>query len=691
MPRLREFLARLGARRTSPAATTRRPRRSAAAADADDDADPIRRHNRALAELIRGGRVRAARRLFEALPARNVVTWNSMVTAYARRRELAEARHLFDRMPQRDVVSWNSVLSGYALSLDPGELAEGRRLFDRMPQRDVVSWNTMVGAYARNGRLDDAMRLFDEMPQRNAVSWNTMITGFLGAGEVRRAVKMFERMPERDAASLSALVSGLIRNGRSEEAEKLLLSTHNVSEIEGAVDAYNTLIAGYGRSGRVGNARRLFDMIPMNNSQEEKCGERIFERNVVSWNSMIMCYVKANDLQSARILFDEMPSRDLVSWNTMISGYIQAMEMEHAEYLFNQMPHRDAISWNLMICGFTQKGDIARARELFDNMPNRSLISWNAMISGYEQNGDYEGALVLFSNMQGKLNEKPDRHTLSSVLGACAGLAMLHLGSQIHQLVTKTFVPDIPISNSLITMYSRCGILMDAKAIFDSMETCRDVVSWNAMIGGYAHHGHAQEALDLFERMKKMNMRPTHITFISLLNSCGHAGLVAEGKRVFDSMVHEFGIEPQVEHYASLVDLIGRHGQLEEAMQVINGMAISPDQAVWGAFLGACRVHNNAPLAQVAAEVLVEIEPESSAPYVLLHNLHVDEGRWESAGEVREKMEKSGVVKQPGYSWIEVHNIVHLFVSGDTTHPLSREIYSLIESCNRFIRDVELD
>ncbi|XP_072952767.1 pentatricopeptide repeat-containing protein At1g62260, mitochondrial [Typha angustifolia] len=654
------------------------------------DSDLIRRRNCQLSALIRGGRLREARLLFDSLPDRNVVTWNSMIGGYVRRREVLEARKLFDEMPERDVVSWNSMLYGYALSSDAAELEEARQLFDRMPERDVVSWNTMIDAYARNGKMEEAMRLFDQMPKRNVVSWNTMITWLFRVGNVRMAVEMFAKMPIREKASLSALISGLIQNGRLGLAEKILIQSDVMNGIEGKVDAYNTLIAGYGQSGRVSEAKRLFDMIPREQCQEGKYKVGRFERNVISWNSMIMCYVKAGDVRSARMLFDDMPERDLVSWNTMISGHVHASEMEEAERLFRELPHPDTVSWNSMIVGFTQKGNMERAQEFFDRMPAKSLVSWNTMIAGYEQNGDYDGSIKLFSKMQ-VLGIKPDRHTLSSVLSACAGLAMQHLGTQIHQLITKTLVPDIPISNSLITMYSRCGLLMDAKSIFNGIEMHRDVVSWNAMIGCFAQHGLAREALELFEDMKMTTVMPTHITFISLLNACCHAGLVAEGKRLFDSMVHEFGLVAKVEHYASLVDLIGRHGQLEDAMKVINGMTISPDQAVWGAFLGACRVHNNVPLAQVAAKALVEIEPASSAPYVLLHNLHVDEGRWESAMEIREKMDMNNVFKHPGYSWIETHNSVHTFVSWDTSHPLSDEIYSIIEICNRFIRDSQLE
>ncbi|XP_058096714.1 pentatricopeptide repeat-containing protein At1g62260, mitochondrial [Magnolia sinica] len=651
----------------------------------------FRLRNKTISLLIRSGRLSEARRVFDEMLQRNVVTWNSMISGYVRQREISNARKLFDAMPERDIVSWNVMISGYVSCLGRGHIEEGRWLFDRMPERDTVSWNTMISGYARNGRMEDALNLFQRMPGRNVISWNAMISGFLQHGDISTAIEMFERMPTRDSASLSGLISGLIQNRKLEDAADVLLKIGRVDSAEDAVDAYNTLIAGYGQSGRVDEARQLFDQIPLPLYQERvKKRDLIqrFERNIVSWNSMIMCYVKAGNINSARELFDEMPERDLVSWNTMITGYVHASDLEEAASLFHEMPDPDSRSWNSMISGYAQKGELELARDFFEKMPQKSLVSWNSMIAGYEQNGDYEGAMGLFFQMQSD-GGKPDKHTLSSVLSACSGLAALHLGMQIHQRISKTVIPDIPINNSLITMYSRCGNITDAKAIFDDMQMQRDVVSWNAMIGGYAQHGFAGEALDLFREMKTLKVRPTHITFISVLNACTHAGLVAEGRRQFDCMVHEFGISPRVEHFASLVDVIGRHGQLKDAVELIEGMPVAPDRAVWGALLGACRVHNNMDLAQIAAEALMIIEPESSAPYVLLHNMYVDADRWDDATEVRMMMERNKIRKQPGYSWIELHSKVHVFTAGDRTHPHADEIHTFVESFCRVMKDLD--
>lgn len=608
--------------------------------------------NKKISNLAKNGRIDEARALFDQMEETNTVSWNAIIRGYVKRREIAKARKLFDDMPQRDIVSWNLMISGYVSCHGIRFLKEGRNLFDRMPERDIVSWNTMISGYAKNGRMDEALRMFKLMPEGDVVSWNAIVTGFLQNGDVARAIEYFERMPERDAASLSAIVSGLIRNGELDEAARVVVRfERDGGRKENLLQAYNTLIAGYGRRDRVDEARKLFDQIPFCDGKG-KGGDGRFGRNVVSWNSMIMCYVKAGNIVSARELFDQMMERDTISWNTMISGYVNMLDMDEASRLFCEMPNPDIFSWNKMIAGHAQIGDLDRVNDLFGRMPQKNLVSWNSVITGYEKNDDYIGAIKIFIQMQVE-GEKPDRHTLSSVLSVSAGIVDLQLGMQIHQLVTKTVIPDVPINNALITMYSRCGAIIEAGTIFDEVKLQKEVISWNAMIGGYASHGYAVEALEVFKLMKSFDVRPTHITFISVLHACAHAGLVEEGREIFESMAGEFGIEPSVEHYASLVDIMSRHGQLEQALDLINSMPFEPDKAVWGALLSAAKVHNKIEVARVAAEALIRLEPDSSAPYVLLYNMYADVGQWDSAAEVRIMMERSNIKKQAAYSWVD--------------------------------------
>ncbi|VFQ81272.1 unnamed protein product [Cuscuta campestris] len=615
----------------------------------------LRSTNNTITALIRSGRLEDARFMFDQLRHRDIVTWNSMLTGYTRRHEMEKAQKLFDQMPQRDIVSWNLMISCYMSSRGTDYIDYARYLFDCMPARDVISWNTMISGYAKVGQMDEALMLFDCMPEKNVVSWNAVVSGLLQNGCVKTAVETFKRMPKRDAASLSVIVSGLIQNEKLDEAANLLFDFQRCcGESSDLVFAYNTLIAGYGQKGRIKDARRLFDQMPFYATKAtQEC--RRFERNIVSWNSMIMCYVKTGDIVSARELFDLMVEKDTISWNTMISGYVRVSNMKEASDLLSMMPNPNVFSWNSIISGYAQGGRLELAYKFFERMPQKNCVSWNTMIAGYERNGDYEGAIRLYIEMQ-LAGVKPDKHTLSSLLGVCAETVDLHLGMQIHQLVTKTVLPDVPLNNSLITMYAKCGAIVEGRSIFDRMKLRKDVISWNAMIGGYASHGLAKEALELFNTMKKLKMKPTYITFIAVLSACAHAGLVEEGRLQFKSMVYEFGIEPRLEHFSSLVDIVGRHGRIEEAMEIIKSMPIEPDKVVWGALLGACRVHNNLEFARTAAEALMRLEPENSGPYLLLYNMYIEAGKLDDANEVRMRRDRNNVKKESAYS---VVNFIH--------------------------------
>ncbi|KAF2539101.1 hypothetical protein F2Q68_00019658 [Brassica cretica] len=549
---------------------------------------------------------------------------------------MTNARKLFDEMPQRDVVTWNAMISGY---VSCRFLEEARKLFDEMPKRDSFTWNTMISGYAKNQRISEALLLFERMPMRNAVSWSAMISGFCHNGEVSRGVELFMRMPEKDSACLCALVSGLIKNEKLEEAANVLTQYGCIdSGEEDLVFAYNTLVVGYGHRGQVEAARCLFDQIP------DIC------RNYVSWNSMIKAYLKAGDVVSARLLFDQMRDRDTISWNTMIDGYVHVSKMEEAFDLFSEMPNRDTHSWNMMVSGYASVGDVELARDYFERTPEKNIVSWNSIIAAYEKYKDYKEAVEVFIRMNIE-GEKPDPHTLTSLLSVSTGLVNLRLGTQMHQIVIKSVIPDVPVHNALITMYSRCGEITDSRRIFDGMRVKREVITWNAMIGGYAFHGNSSEALNLFWSMKSNGIHPSHITFVSVLNACAHAGLVDEARAQFMSMVNEYKIQPQMEHYSSLVDVISRQGRFEEAMGVIKSMPFEPDKTVWGAVLDACRIYNNVGLAHAAAEAMSRLEPESSTPYVSLYNMYADMGLWDEASRVRMRMESKRIKKERASSW----------------------------------------
>lgn len=280
------------------------------------------------------------------------------------------------------------------------------------------------------------------------------------------------------------------------------------------------------------------------------------------------------------------------------------------------------------------------------------MVSWTVMISGYVKNQKFVDALQLFLLML-KSGTLPNHFTFSCVLDACAGCSSLILGQQVHSSIVKSGMPeDVTLSTSLIDMYAKCGNIDAAFFIFGSMPK-KNLVTWNSIIGGYARHGFATRALETFDRMTKCGVGPDEVTFTNVLSACGHGGMVGEGKTLFNSMKAKFGIEPQVEHYACMVDLYGKAGELEEAEKLIQGMPFQPDVVVWGALLGACGLHSSLELGEFAAKELDKLKSDHPAIYSTLSRIHGEKGVWNSVLELRKTMKDKGVQKQNAGSWVE--------------------------------------
>ncbi|XP_057841438.2 pentatricopeptide repeat-containing protein At4g02750 [Cryptomeria japonica] len=611
--------------------------------------------NMKITRYAKDGKIEDARQVFEKMTKRSVVSWNAMITGYACSGKIKDARQLFDEMPERDVVSWNSMVSGYVRN---ESLENARQLFDKMPERDVVSWDCMISGYARGGRMEEAYQLFNSMPEKNVITWNAMLVGYAQIGRIEDAQHLFDKMPERDSASWNMMIAAYAQGGRMLEARRLFDEMQEKNTV-----SWNLMITGYAQRGQMSDARELFDKMPV--------------RDVVTWTAMVTGYAQNGNISDARRLFDKMPERNIISWNAMIAGYAQNGRMEDASHLFSSMPNRNVSSWNAMIAGFAQNGQIENARRLFDKMGSRDSLSWTVMIAGYSQNDHCEEALKMFSQMKHS-GFKPVESTFTCVLSACANLAALEQGKQLHGISIKTgFEPGVFVGNAIVTMYCKCGSIDDAHCLFEIMPK-RDVVSWNAIIAGYAQHGYGKEALQFFEQMQHMGIKPNRITLIGVLSACSHAGLVNKGEHYFHSMTKDHGIAATVEHYACMVDLLGRAGHLVEAEDFVNNMPIEPNGRVWGALLGASRIHGNIELGQRAAENIFELEPHNAGIHVLLFNMYVAAGRWNDATNLRLTMKQRGLKKEPGCSWIEIENKIHAFLVGDKSHPQTEKIYAML-------------
>ncbi|CAN1809318.1 Putative pentatricopeptide repeat-containing protein At1g68930 [Linum perenne] len=330
--------------------------------------------------------------------------------------------------------------------------------------------------------------------------------------------------------------------------------------------------------------------------------------------------------------------------------------------------------------------DLDSAMKTIESMEIDDPISWNSMIAGCVNQGCEGEALNMFRTMHAK-NIKIDEYTFPSILSCCAELTIMEFGQQVHGTLVKSGLESsVSVDNSLVTMYAKCGAILDANRVFDAMQT-RNVISWTALIVGYAQNGKGMNSLLLYEQMLSAGIDPDYITFIGLLFACSHTGNLEKGRSYFNSMDSVYGIKPGPEHYACMIDLFGRSGKLTEAKQILDQMTVQPDATVWKSLLATCRIHKELELGQRAANNLFELEPNNSMPYVMLSNMYASTGRWEDAAGIRKLMKSRGISKEPGSSWTHTNGKVHTFVSEDRSHPMMKEIYLKVDEVIAVIKE----
>lgn len=331
-----------------------------------------------------------------------------------------------------------------------------------------------------------------------------------------------------------------------------------------------------------------------------------------------------------------------------------------------------------LISLYSKCGKLESAYRVFQEMPIKNTVSWTALITGYAQHRQLETCLYLFHLMRHS-NSNPNDFTYATLISVCTDRASLAVGRSFHCLEMRVgYGSYTHVSNALISMYAKCGVIEEARFVFGKLP-CKDLISWNSMIFGYAHYGIAEEALDLLKEMDQNNMLPDAITFLGVLSSCRHAGLVDKGRHCFNLMLH-YGIEPELDHYSCIVDLLGRAGLLEEAVNFIKKMPIPPNAVIWGSLLSSCRVHGKAWIGIHAAESRLLLEPGCAATYVQLANLYASIGCWNNVATVRKVMKEKGLKTSPGSSWIEIGNKLFRFKAEDGTNSELREMLMILDT-----------
>ncbi|KMZ68130.1 Pentatricopeptide repeat-containing protein [Zostera marina] len=639
--------------------------------------------NRLIDLYSKSNDLRSARSLFDGSPHLDIVGRTTLINTYFKFGDHESARKIFDATPLfvRDTVSYNSMVSGYsranlgvrALELYK-EMVGDRFIPDDYTMSSLLSAvgaipdvgsrgcrqlhsaslkygiesvitvsNALIALYAQSDSSDGivfAREVFDRMLLKDELTWIAIIIGYVRCGDVDSARNLFDGMTERVNVVWNAMISGYVRLGLFSEALELCQSMYSKGI---AIDefTYTSMLILCANSG-------LFMM-----------GKAV--------HAHIIC---------AGLNFD--PDTALHVKNVLVTMYSKCGKINSAWKVFDNIGSKDVVSWNAMLSGYVNLGSVEAGFAFFRDIPCKNMLSWTMMISCFAQNGFGDEALKLFTRM--RIEEiKPSDFIFSSVISACAGLGAFELGRQIHGLLLLSgYESSNSTGNALMTMYAKCGMVEEAYHVFDIMP-CLDYISWNAMIAALAQHGNGFEAIEFFKEMLRNGIHPDRITFLTILSACSHAGLVDQGLKYFDSMKDDYNIVAGEDHYARLIDLLGRAGRITEAKEVIASMPFEPGPLIWEAVLSACRIHGDLKLGIHAADQLFDMTPQHDGTYVLLSNMYAAAGMWDGVAKVRKLMKDRQIKKEPGCSWIEYGNKVHVFLVSDTNHPDAWEVHRFLE------------
>ncbi|XP_052154798.1 putative pentatricopeptide repeat-containing protein At3g47840 [Oryza glaberrima] len=654
-------------------------------------------HLARLKQLARSSRLADAHRLFDGMPRRDEVAYATLLAGHAAAGDFPGAMALFSRLrasspplAAADPFVLSLVFKSCAAAADARFLPHAASLHAFAVRSSAVSSvfvaTALADVYAKAGCLGLALKVFDEMPHKNVVSWTTLVASLTRAGRRHEALRRFSEMRASGvhcdsyayAAALTACAdAGLLSRGREVHAFCAKLGLDSTPYVA------NTLATLYARCSDVDRALAAVS--------------RMGTRDVAAWTTVISAYVQTGRAKEAieafvRMLREESSvaaSPNEYTYAAVIAAcadiaWVCLGEQLHAQAARKGFAYARSVANSLVTLYTRAAGCLSAADAVFRESVVKDVVSWSAIISGYAQEGLAEDAFALFREMRHHSGcPRPNEFTLASLLSVCATAASLDAGRQLHTLaVAAGLEHHAMIRSALIDMYGKSGSMLDADIVF-SHRVKDDVVSWTAMIVGYAEHGHSKKALELFQEMCHVGLKPDHVTFIGVLNACCHAGEVELGLRYLNEMNQIYGLYPAKEHYGCVVDLLGRAGRINEAEELIGKIAANErDGVVWTSLLRACAARGEEETGKKAAERAMEAEPWGAGAHVAMANLYASKGQWHEAAQERHMMKQKGVVKGAGWSSITVGGEgrrVGVFVASDRTHPQDSAIYRMLE------------
>ncbi|GAB2223326.1 hypothetical protein Droror1_Dr00017466 [Drosera rotundifolia] len=503
----------------------------------------------------------------------------------------------------------------------------------------LASLSALLTIHKNGITLSYANSIFNHLQNPPISLYNSLIRAHSLGNHPIESILLYRKMLRHGVVPNNYTFTFLIKGcGRMRGCDHgLMIHAHVVERgFDRDCHVQSSLIRVYAKGYDLVSARKVFEMCD---------GD-----DVVDWNCMIDGCVRCGDMGLARVVFDKMGCKDVVSWNVMIRGYSVEGKVGEAEKMFEGMPERNVVSWNLMLGVYAKCGRVDDAVGLLGRMPRRDVVSWNTMLASFKQSGRGKEAMALFHEMMRDGFVKPDEVTCATVLSACAELGALDQGKLVHEYIVERKIDANPIvKTALLDMYSQGGCISEAVQVFHSIEN-KDILAWNTMLSAMARHGRGKETLQLFDQMREEGLEPNDMTFGALLSACSHAGMVEEGQKLLHNMSSTYRVDPKIEHYGCVIDLLARNGHLGEAIQLVESMPMEPNVTIWGALSAGCRIHSNIEVGGNVGKHLIDLEPSHGGRYVSLSTVYSAAKQWDESSEVRNLMNGRKVHKVSGSS-----------------------------------------
>ncbi|XP_076926728.1 putative pentatricopeptide repeat-containing protein At5g08490 [Bidens hawaiensis] len=669
-----------------------------------------------------------AHQVFDEMSERDVVSWNAMVAGLIENELGFEAFAVFKRMVKEGVrPNYATVANVLPVCASVGvdrAYRFGKEIHCYAMHRedlacDVSVVNSLVGFYSKARRMKEAESLFRRMSSRDLVSWNSMIVGYASNDEWLKGLELFQEfnslnLTKPDSITVLTVLSACA-NLQNLQAGKQIHShiIHHPSLCD-VTSVGNALVNFYSKCGDVISAFWSFSLI--------------HNKDLISWNSILDAFAESRlvkDLiQQLHIMFKEGVKPDSITivtvvqlgadaskmcmikeahgfslksnffpgnreptlGNALIDAYSRCGKMDYALKIFESLSgYRNVVTCNSLISGYVNSGFHDDAEVIFKNMIERDLTTWNLMVRAYAENGYFDQAIDLFLDLQNH-GMKPDSMTVMSILPVANQMASIQMVNQCHAYVVRSCFQDVQLKGAFLDAYAKCGNINSACKLFKSTRY-KDLVMYTSMVGGYAIHGMGEEALQVYYKMVENGGKPDHVIITAILSACSHTGLVHEGLRIFNSLNEVYNINPTMEQYACVVDLLARNGRISDAYRFITSMPVEPTANMWGPLLGDCKNYNEVEMGSVVADHLLKVEANNMGNYVVMSNIYAGKDKWEEVLEIRRLMKTENLKKAAGCSWIEVDGRKSVFIAGDTSHPLRIDIVNALCNLDKQVKD----